>query len=108
MPKAIAMKLPDYVIDVDAVINDPVNRRKLGRFIVKRHLDMDAIIDEFINNPENELELQRFAASVVFSKTGEDMAKVYDDEVLPLFFESVEEEDLGKEQPEIIDELDLL
>lgn len=114
MAKAIAMKFPDYVIDVDAVINDPVNRRKLGRYIVKRHLDMDKIIEDFIHDPKNEAELQRFAASIVFSKTGEDMAYAYDADVLPLFYESVEaidevsESSRQEDNKEIIDHLDLL
>lgn len=91
----IAIKMPEYVIDVDALVNDPVNRRKLARFIMKRHLDMDKIIDEFVSNPENEAELMRFAASVVFSKTGRDMMNEMSDDVLPLFFEeAVYEDDL--------------
>ena len=91
----IAIKMPEYVIDVDALVNDPVNRRKLARFIMKRHLDMDTIIDEFVANPENEAELMRFAASVVFSKTGHDMMNEMSDDVLPLFFEeAVYEDDL--------------
>ena len=91
----IAIKMPEYVIDVDALVNDPVNRRKLARFIMKRHLDMDKIIDEFVANPENEAELMRFAASVVFSKTGRDMMNEMSDDILPLFFEeAVYEDDL--------------
>ena len=91
----IAIKMPEYVIDVDALVNDPVNRRKLARFIMKRHLDMDKIIDEFVANPEHEAELMRFAASVVFSKTGRDMMNEMSDDVLPLFFEeAVYEDDL--------------
>ena len=91
----IAIKMPEYVIDVDALVNDPVNRRKLARFIMKRHLDMDTIIDEFVANPENEAELMRFAASVVFSPTGRDMMNEMSDDVLPLFFEeAVYEDDL--------------
>ena len=91
----IAIKMPEYVIDVDALVNDPVNRRKLARFIMKRHLDMDKIIDEFVANPENEAEQMRFAASVVFSKTGRDMMNEMSDDVLPLFFEeAVYEDDL--------------
>lgn len=91
----IAIKMPEYVIDVDALVNDPVNRRKLARFIMKRHLDMDTIIDKFVANPENEAELMRFAASVVFSKTGRDMMNEMSDDVLPLFFEeAVYEDDL--------------
>ena len=86
--------MPEYIIDVDELVNDPVNRRKLARFIMKRHLDMDKIIEEFVNNPENEAELMRFAASVVFSKTGRDMNE-YSEDLLPLFFEeAVYEDDL--------------
>ena len=86
--------MPEYIIDVDELVNDPVNRRKLARFIMKRHLDMDKIIEEFVNNPENEVELMRFAASVVFSKTGRDMNE-YSEDLLPLFFEeAVYEDDL--------------
>lgn len=86
--------MPEYIIDVDELVNDPVNRRKLARFIMKRHLDMDKIINEFVNNPENEAELMRFAASVVFSKTGRDMNE-YSEDLLPLFFEeAVYEDDL--------------
>lgn len=88
----IAIKMPEYIIDVDELVNDPVNRRKLARFIMKRHLDMDKIIEEFVNNPENEAELMRFAASVVFSKTGRDMND-YSDDVLPLFYEEAVYED---------------
>ena len=50
----ISIKMPEYIIDVDELVNAPVNRRKLDRFIMKRHLDMDKIINEFVNNPENE------------------------------------------------------
>ena len=86
--------MPEYIIDVDELVNDPVNRRKLARFIMKRHLDMDKIINEFVKNPENEAELMRFAASVVFSKTGRDMNE-YSEDLLPLFFEeAVYEDDL--------------
>ena len=47
-----------------------------------------------MNNPENEAELMRFAASVVFSKTGRDMNE-YSEDLLPLFFEeAVYEDDL--------------
>ena len=31
----IAIKMPEYIIDVDELVNDPVNRRKLARFIMK-------------------------------------------------------------------------
>ena len=90
----IAIKMPEYIIDVDELVNDPVNRRKLARFIMKRHLDMDKIIEEFVNNPVTEAELMRFAASVVFSKTGRDMNE-YSEDLLPLFFEeTVHEDDL--------------
>ena len=90
----IAIKMPEYIIDVDELVNDPVNRRKLARFIMIRNLDMYKIIEEFVINPDNEAELMRFAASVVFSKTGRDMNE-YSDDVLPLFFEkAVYEDDL--------------
>ncbi len=90
----IAIKMPEYIIDVDELVYDPVIRLILARFIMKRLLDMDKIIIDFVNNPENEAELMRFAASVVFSKTGRDMNE-YSEDLLPLFFEeAVYEDDL--------------
>lgn len=95
MANYIEMKIPEFVIDVDALVNDPVNRRKLGRFIVKRHMDMDKIIDDFIADPKNEEELRRFAAHVVYSKTGRDLVGLSDD-LMPLFYEEHKEEEEQK------------